>query len=59
VDIVGPLLVIGLMGLILFIIASEDAISGGHRQHPFPPTERDIEAMGRLWRHRWRRLRPS
>ena len=58
-DFVGPLLVIGLMGLILFIIASSDAISGGRRQHPFPPTERDIAAMGRLWRRRWRRVRPS
>jgi hypothetical protein len=59
VDIVGPPLVIGLMGLMLFIIASSDAISGGRRQQPFPPTERDITALGRLWRQRFRRLRPS
>jgi hypothetical protein len=59
VDSVGPLLVIGLMGFILFIIASSDAISGGRRQHPFPPTERDITALGRLWRQRFRRLRLS
>jgi hypothetical protein len=58
-DFVGPLLVIVLMCLMLFIIASSDAISGGRRQHPFPPTERDITALGRLWRQRFRRLRPS
>ena len=57
-DFLGPLLVIGLMGLILFIITSSDAISGGRRQHPFPSTERDITALGRLWRQRFRRLRP-
>jgi hypothetical protein len=58
-DIIAPLMVIGLMSLILWIIMSSDAISNGRRQHPFPPTERDITAMGRLWRRRFRRLRSS
>jgi len=57
-DIIAPLMVIGLMSLILWIIMSSDAIAQGRRQHPFPPTERDIAATGRLWRQRLRRLRP-
>jgi hypothetical protein len=55
-DFLGPLFVIGLMGMILYFIMSSDAISQGRRQHPFPPTQRDIEATGRLWRRRWRKL---
>jgi hypothetical protein len=58
-DFLGPLLVIGLMSMILYFIMSSEAISQGRRQHPFPPTERDIAATGRLWRQRFRRLRPS
>jgi hypothetical protein len=58
-DFIGPLLVIGLMGLILYIITSSEAISQGHRTHRFPPTERDFKALGRLWRRRWRRIRPQ
>jgi len=58
-DFLGPLCVIALMGLILYIIMSSESISQGRRQHPFPPTERDIAAMGRLWQWRFPRLRPS
>ena len=55
-DFLGPLFVIGLMGMILYFIMSSEAIAQGRRQHPFPPTQRDIEATGRLWRRRWRKL---
>lgn len=55
-DFLGPLFVIGLMGMIVYFIMSSEAISQGRRQHPFPPTERDITALGRLWRQRFRRL---
>jgi hypothetical protein len=57
-DILGPLVVIGLMGMILYFIMSSEAISQGRRHRPFPPTQRDIEAARRLWRRRWRKLTP-
>jgi hypothetical protein len=58
-DFLGPLFVIGLMGMILYFIMSSEAISQGRRQHPFPPTERDLVATKRLWRWRLRRLWPQ
>jgi hypothetical protein len=57
-DLVAPLMVIGLMGEIFYFIASSDAVRGYGRQRArFPPTRRDLEALPRLWRRRWDRLR--
>jgi hypothetical protein len=57
-DVVAPLLVIGLMGEIIFFIVTSEAVRG-NRPSRFLPTKRDIAAMGRLWRRRWRRARSA
>jgi hypothetical protein len=54
-DIVAPLMVIGLMSMIFYFIASSEGISRQRRKsRSFPPTQRDLAAAGRLWRRRWR-----
>jgi hypothetical protein len=59
-DLVAPLMVIGLMSEIFYFIASSDAVRGYRRQRArFPPTQRDIEAVPRLWRRQWGHLRRS
>jgi hypothetical protein len=57
-DIVAPLMVIGLFALLFIIITTSAGVSQGGRQgrNRFPPTQRDIEATGRLVQRRWRRL---
>jgi hypothetical protein len=59
-DVVAPLIVIGLFALLFFIITTSEGVSRGARRgrNRFPPTQRDIEATGRLWRRRWRKLAP-
>jgi hypothetical protein len=57
-DIVAPLMVVGLMGEIFYFIASSEAVRGNKwaraRIH-FPPTRRNVEALVRLWHCRIRR----
>ena len=57
-DIVAPLMVIGLFALLFFIITTSEGVSRSTRQgrNRFPPTQRDIKATGRLWQRRWRSL---
>jgi hypothetical protein len=58
-NIVAPLMVISLMGMIvLFVVTSTAAPHSSHRRRPFTPTQRDIAATGRLWRQRWRHVLP-
>jgi hypothetical protein len=57
-DILAPLMVIGLFALLFIIITTSAGVSQGGRRgrNRFPPTQRDIEATGRLWQRRWHSL---
>jgi hypothetical protein len=59
-DFLAPAMVIGLMAIMfLAIVTSEGTAQSARRgRKRFPPTPRDIEATGRLWRRRWRKLTP-
>jgi hypothetical protein len=58
-DVLAPLMVVGLLALLFSFIASSEGVSNGARhRRPFPPTQRNIAAAGRLWRRRWRDLTP-
>jgi hypothetical protein len=59
-DILAPVMVIGLMAIMFFSIVTSEGVSQRARRgrKRFPPTQQDIEATGRLWRRRWRRLTP-
>jgi hypothetical protein len=57
-DLLAPLMVIGLMGEIFYFITSSEAVRGYRRQRArFLPTRRDLEALPRLWRRQLSRLR--
>jgi hypothetical protein len=53
-DIVAPLLVIGLIGEILYFIVSSEAVRGHQWRRSQMRPGRDILALGRLWRRWWR-----
>jgi hypothetical protein len=59
-DVLAPAMVIGLMAIMFLAIVTSEGVSQSARRgrKRFPPTLRDIEATGRLWRRRWRRLTP-
>jgi hypothetical protein len=59
-DVLAPLMVIGLMTIIFFAIVTSEGVARGARRgrRRLPPTQRDIEATGRLWWRRWRKLTP-
>jgi hypothetical protein len=54
-DVVGPLMVIGLMGEILYFIVSSEAVRGNHWRRSRMRPRRDIAALGRLARRWWRK----
>jgi hypothetical protein len=60
-DVLAPLMVIGLMTIIFFAIVTSEGVSRSARRgrRRLPPTQRDIEATGRLWRRRWRHVLPN
>jgi hypothetical protein len=60
-DVLAPVMVIGLMTIIFLAIVTSEGVSRGARRgrRRLPPTQRDIEATGRLWRRRWRHVLPN
>jgi hypothetical protein len=57
-DVLAPVMVIGLMALLFLAIVSSEGVSRHRRNGPFPPMQRDIAATSGLWRRRWRRQTP-
>jgi len=57
-DVLAPLMVVGLMSMIFFMMVTATGPSHTTHRRPFPPTQRGIAAAGRLWRRRWRKLTP-
>jgi hypothetical protein len=55
-DVVAPFMVIGLMGEILYFIVSSEAVRGNQWRRSQMRPGRDIAALGRLLRRRWRRV---
>ena len=59
-EVVAPLMVIGLLGMILYFITSSTGMSRRNgRSGPFPPTQRDVAATARRWRRRARHVLPD
>jgi hypothetical protein len=58
--VLAPVMVIGLMTILFLAIVTSEGVSRDARRgrRRLPPTQRDIEATGRLWRRRWRHVLP-